>query len=68
MEGETNGVSDSTEHRVACPSCGRFLLRIRMVKDAATAAFSEEIQCQGKKCHRPVQLTYVSGRVSLAVL
>lgn len=57
-----------TEQRVACPSCGRLLCKIKMVKEADSAAFLIEIKCKSGGCHKVCQLNYTGGQFSVAVL
>lgn len=66
MEG-TDGAAQATQ-RVCCPSCGRVLAKIKMVKEPESSAFIIEIKCRTGGCHKLCQLNYNGGQFSVAIL
>lgn len=52
--------------RVACPSCGNFLVRFVQVKDPESVSLMQEHKC--RRCHAKVSLTYNAGKVTVSII
>lgn len=54
------------KQRVACTSCGRFLLKIGLVSDPDNACFELEAKCKG--CHKTCSVIYRHGKITVSLL
>lgn len=52
--------------RVSCPSCGHLLFKIKELKAGEIPA-SIEIKCKASRCGKFVNVTFIAGKLNLAL-